>query len=321
MKKNLLLSFLVWCIGTCLLNAQIKFQTNGTILKVEADGTVNIGRENCVPQLTVDSNGAVQVNKVYSNIYHTSGSHLGIISTSDANLKTNIREISSITERVLKLRPVTYNFVKNGNGEDVSKDLAYQNRTGFIAQEVKEIFPDLVVEVDRRDKGVDKNGNIIEKSISAEKVYSLDYAGLIPYLVKTIQEQNEKIENLQKQINDIQTDVHMANFTIDVAPSTVLKQQTQQIAKDKENNILHQNTPNPFNYATKIKYELADNATNVKICIYNLTGKQLQCYNMPAAKGESTIEVSASSLQSGMYLYSLIVDGRVIDTKRMILTE
>jgi hypothetical protein len=86
-------------------------------------------------------------------------------------------------------------------------------------------------------------------------------------------------------------------------------------------NTLFQNTPNPFNISTTIKYQLSDNATNAKICIYNLTGKQLQCYNLPATKGESSIEVCASSLQSGMYLYSLIVGDKLISTKRMVLTE
>ncbi len=86
-------------------------------------------------------------------------------------------------------------------------------------------------------------------------------------------------------------------------------------------NTLFQNTPNPFNQSTMIKYQLSHNATNAKICIYNLTGKQLQCYNLTATKGEGAIEVRASSLQSGMYLYSLIVDDKLISTKRMVLTE
>jgi len=33
------------------------------------------------------------------------------------------------------------------------------------------------------------------------------------------------------------------------------------------------------------------------------------------------VEIKGSDLQAGMYLYSLIVDGREVDTKRMILTK
>jgi hypothetical protein len=39
------------------------------------------------------------------------------------------------------------------------------------------------------------------------------------------------------------------------------------------------------------------------------------------SKGASSVEVRASDLTAGTYLYTLIVDNMPIDTKRMILTE
>jgi hypothetical protein len=234
------------------------------------------------------------IYKIYSNEYFGNSEHVGILTGSDADLKTNIRELSQISDRILKLRPVTYDFLKTSSGEDVSENPAYKNRTGFIAQEVKELFPDLVV--------IDYESGL----------HCLDYAGLIPYLTKVIQEQNKRIEKLEQQIG-----------IYDDGGSTVNKMpQINENGNVQSNtSILFQNAPNPFNVSTTIKYQLAGNTVNAKICIYNLTGKQLQCYNLPSIKGESAIEVRASSLQSGMYLYSLIVDDELIATKRMILTE
>lgn len=40
-----------------------------------------------------------------------------------------------------------------------------------------------------------------------------------------------------------------------------------------------------------------------------------------APMGDGQISISASTLDAGMYLYSLVVDDRVVDTKRMILTK
>jgi hypothetical protein len=57
------------------------------------------------------------------------------------------------------------------------------------------------------------------------------------------------------------------------------------------------------------------------LCIYDLNGKQLRCFALNTAKGASSIEVRASDLNAGIYLYTLIVDNMPIDTKRMILTE
>ena len=345
MKKNLFFPILILCFGVSSLHAQIKVLPNGT---VHAGNTTmplfdaNTRFEVNVPKAVIKSqttpNFAVgfqfipstdpvsvlnvdvmaltgltnktasigrsnnQMNRVFSAEYFSSSPNPGIQTTSDAKLKTNIRELSSMTERISKLRPVMYDFIRDGSGEDVSKNPAYQNRVGFIAQEVKELFPNLIVIYKLGDEE------------DAEEIHSLDYAGLIPYLTKTIQELNEKVEKLQQQIN------FAANFDIDMTPSHAPQQATQ-AANDKETHILHQNVPNPFNSVTTINYHLADNVKDAKICIYNLTGKQLQCYNLPITKGENTIEVRASSLQLGMYLYSLIVDGRLIDTKRMILTE
>jgi hypothetical protein len=246
------------------------------------------------------------MHMVYSKYFHASGEYLGMTCGSDARLKTNIRELSPMTERISRLRPVMYDFVRTGSGEDVSENPAYQNRVGFIAQEVQELFPDLVV------------------AVGEQEILSIDYAGLIPYLTKTIQEQTiaireqrEMIERLQQQINFAAAfDIDMPNNAPQQTPTPSSTMQTP-----TENNILFQNVPNPFNSVTTINYRLGDNVKTAKICIYNLTGKQLQCYNLPATSGENTIEVRASSLQSGMYLYSLIVDGRLIDTKRMILTD
>jgi hypothetical protein len=261
-----------------------------------------------------------RINRVYAVNYYASGRFIGVLSSSDISLKDNIRNLSAATDRISRLRPVMYDFMRDGSGQDVSRDPAYQNRVGFIAQEVQRIFPELVV------------ANIVGEGDDAEELFSLDYAGLIPYLVKSMQEQNaviqaqveaiqvqnETINRLQQEITDIRTGAFLGNFDIDMPNHS--PQQVNQVPNHVAH-VLHQNVPNPFNNATTITFHLAEGVGNAKICIYNLTGKQLQCYNLPTTQGENSIEVRALSLQPGMYLYSLIVDGRLIDTKRMILTE
>ena len=55
---------------------------------------------------------------------------------------------------------------------------------GFIAQEMQDVYPDLVKE--------GEDGYLM-----------LSQVGLIPYMVKTIQEQQEEIESLKAEMNDI----------------------------------------------------------------------------------------------------------------------
>jgi hypothetical protein len=51
-----------------------------------------------------------------------------------------------------------------------------------------------------------------------------------------------------------------------------------------------------------------------------MQGKLIKTYPINTKK-EGSIEINGGEMQPGMYLYSLIIDGKEIDTKRMILTE
>ena len=84
--------------------------------------------------------------------------------------------------------------------------------------------------------------------------------------------------------------------------------------------VLYQNEPNPFDVATEIRYFLPADMQNAAIYIYDMNGTQIQKHSIAKA-GEGSLTIQANELQAGMYLYSLIADGQVIDTKRMILTK
>jgi len=83
--------------------------------------------------------------------------------------------------------------------------------------------------------------------------------------------------------------------------------------------VLSQNAPNPFTKQTEIKYFVATGVKEAYICIYDLQGKTLQ--KISAAPGQNSIMIQSSTLPAGMYLYSLVVDGQEVDTKRMILAK
>jgi hypothetical protein len=94
----------------------------------------------------------------------------GITCTSDENLKKNIQTINdSILEKVLRLRPVSYNMRVETDGTPV--------HAGLVAQELEQIFPDLV----RTDE---------------QGFKSVSYSGLAPYVIKAIQEMNLKVNDI-----------------------------------------------------------------------------------------------------------------------------
>lgn len=94
----------------------------------------------------------------------------GLSCTSDSSMKDEIRPMSSSLAGVSRLSPVTYRM-KTGDGGRLA---------GLLAQDVREVFPELVNE--------DENGKLL-----------LNYSGLIPYLIRALQEQQAEINSLRGQ--------------------------------------------------------------------------------------------------------------------------
>ena len=221
-----------------------------------------------------------------------------LVQTSDAMTKNSVQYLqSNVLESMMQLKPISFYFNHDDNlfnAEDVKSPAAEQMHYGFMAQEVKEVLPDVVY-------------------MGQDSILGINYIELIPLLVQTVQEQQKQILELEQRIatNEVlQEDTHASS----------------KVAPDKKSNntateyILYQNTPNPFHQDTKIAYLIPESTRNATLYIYNMNGLQVAEYPI-RSMGEGSIVITAGDLNAGMYLYSLIADGQVIDTKRMILTK
>lgn len=84
---------------------------------------------------------------------------------------------------------------------------------------------------------------------------------------------------------------------------------------------LGQNYPNPFNSMTRIKFDVS-RKSKITIRVYDITGRavnEIISKNMEAGTYEVTFD--ASGLGSGIYFYTLITDGIVLQTKKMTLLK
>lgn len=95
------------------------------------------------------------------------------VKTSDRNLKRDIKPLGAALEKVLKLKPATYHY----KAEPKNTQTSY----GFIAQEVQEVLPDLVI---KHDKGT----------------LGLSYEGFIPVAIGAIQDQQKLIQAKDAEI-------------------------------------------------------------------------------------------------------------------------
>jgi hypothetical protein len=81
--------------------------------------------------------------------------------------------------------------------------------------------------------------------------------------------------------------------------------------------LLSQNTPNPFVEQTVINYFLPENISEAQMNFYNSNGSLIKTVDLKE-KGAGSITIHAANLKSGTYSYSMIADGKIIDTKKMV---
>lgn len=257
------------------------------------------------------------MTKQFRNIYAKTIYRRGEEILSDRRYKENINSLHGAMSFLLRLRPVSFDFKPTDSTADTSN---LRNKVGFIAQEVQEVLPHLV-------------GHLPEVDI-----YTLDYTSIIPYLVQAFQEsQAEKaslervVSELEEQLNGMQQQMQALQSLIQGmlsnapqgAPASVPKngngnageKQNVQIAR------LYQNVPNPYTSSTLISYELPRTAGNAFIRIHDVNGKRVKEIALPHALGMGTVEIQEGTLPPGIYTYSLIVSGQVIETKRMVVAE
>ena len=123
------------------------------------------------------------------NLYIT-GTLTQSTTISDARLKQDIEEFPSALEKMKALRTVKFNWIdEERRGE--------HKEIGLIAQEVKEIYPELIGTTDAIDAKEDPE--TLEK-IPGEERYMMHYEKLTVVLLKAMQEQQELIETLQAKV-------------------------------------------------------------------------------------------------------------------------
>jgi trimeric autotransporter adhesin len=208
---------------------------------------------------------------------------------SDRNLKKEIQPYKEGLNEILQINPVWFRY--NGKAGMPTE----KRYVGVIAQEMQKIAPHTVGEF------VVDNGEG-----QVEKYLDYDASDLAYTLVNAIKEMHStyttEIQKLKEEIAALKG-----------KPSSNLAEQ-ESAAK------LWQNAPNPYGTSTMIRYYVPETAGSAQIRIISSTGQEVFSREL-AYKGESEIEVSNQMLAVGTYIYQLIVDGKVVDHKKMILSK
>ncbi len=130
---------------------------------------VRVGVGTASPSVELDVNGDIKA--------------VSLTETSDARYKRGVTDLPNALETVSKLRGVRYYWNREAYPEKTFED---GPQLGFLAQEVREIVPEVVSE--------DDSGSL-----------SLAYGKLVPLLVEAIKEQQARIQALEAEMSELQS--------------------------------------------------------------------------------------------------------------------
>lgn len=165
------------------------------------------------------------------------------------------------------------------------QDLSKQHYA-LSADDLGKLFPDLVYDQEDGTKGI-------------------NYIEMIPLLVQAVGELKSEINRLHN-LNEMLVKGSEAGFN--------------EVEEKTDKRGLGQNSPNPFSVSTIIPISIPETTKSATIHIYDINGHLLQKRDL-SRRGAFNETITMNGCEDGLYLYSLVADGILIQTRRMILEK
>jgi hypothetical protein len=239
---------------------------------------------------------------------------------SDQSIKTNVQDLTGSLDKVLDMRGVSYDWNHTVHPE---LNLDSVNHVGFIAQEIQQIDSRLTY-------------------IADDSLLHVEYDKVVPILAEAIEELNGQVEskdsiiNAQSaQITDLNNRLtQLENCLSGILPylcqlsNSAIQANTPAAQEEVRKNltvtlnnrnaiVLDQNVPNPFAEQTIINFSIPETVQKAQIHFYDANGRFMNSVEV-TERGLGSITVFGSDLSTGVYTYTLVADGQVVATKKMM---
>ncbi len=325
-------------------------EVNTGVLAIAKNGKQNYGIWAEAPQNTTDQHASVAA--------YINGNLDGIgvnLYVSDAKFKNNVQNITNATDIIEQLQPRTFNFNTTGYPY---MNFNTGNQYGFVAQEMISVLPDLVKNSIFRAE-YDSVGNMIHDTIQYKSLNYEGLIPIVVQAVKEMKSKNDSITDKLNDRIDSLRQVVITNNTMLLQKNdslrnvlntfntrlTTIEDRLEECCKGHNGNgnhslltnpntenttevelenvqaiVLDQNVPNPFAESTVITYFIPDNINYAQIVFTDNYGRIMKTVDIKTS-GAGMIKVYAANLSSGTYTYSLMVDGKVVESKKMMCVK
>jgi hypothetical protein len=272
----------------------------GASAKVTASNTVVLGNN---ANIGIGVSAPVYQLQMSTGTAAKAGSSSWMI-MSDSRLKKNVSTFTDGLDLLRQIKPVWFQY--NGKAGIETGDKKF---VGIIAQEMQKIAPYTI-------------GTFTHQDSLGNKTEYLDYdANAVTYiLINSVKEQQRVIEEKEARIVALEKGqqelIGRLGALEQNRPSGAAGFQKRE--QDGDVPYLEQNAPNGFAGQTSIKYFVPSSAKEALINIYDSNGRKINAHRI-TERGAGELQLSAESYQTGLHVYDLVIDGKVIRSRKMLV--
>lgn len=241
-----------------------------------------------------------------SRIHFQQGTQYGLIA----------QEVESVLPDLVMESTIPAEFDSLGNVVNPAIPYKSLNYNAFIA-----ILMKGMQEQNKQISEKDSTINVLEEqveqqdsTINALEIQAVEQDSLVDDL-------NQRLTQLENCLGGILPLLCQINNTAIEENNDATQQKLMEVINveltNKDNIVLNQNVPNPFAEQTSISYYLPDNVNDAYISFYNNAGQLINKVTLNN-RGAGKINVYGNDLSSGIYTYTLIVDGQIIKTHKLV---
>ncbi len=216
-------------------------------------------------------------------------------------------------------KSIGYDF----SGVDVDEKGIYGLRYAEFVVPLVKAVQELSEKNDAKDAAIAAMQELNKKNDDAKDAAIVSLQEQVNELSEKNDAKDAAIEVLQKQVNELSEAMKAVRYAQELRPADKVGGENESKSGaviSTEQAKLFQNTPNPFNQTTEIGYFISETVGSANIYIYDVNGVQ-QKNIFITERGNGVTVLQATALQAGIYFYTLICDGKPVDTKQMILTK
>ena len=276
-------------------------------------------RNGIYPQLTMNGNGNVGLGvTTATQKLHVNGNVVAnnVSAPSDKRLKKNISNFKFGLNEILSIRPVSFQYNGNGGIEDTET-----THIGVIAQEFQKISPSSISMIkleENREEVYNSIGDDYENlnksnvDFDYKEYLSVNDKSITYMLVNAIQEQQSIIDDQNDRLLELE------NIVRALVDNTEGKIQIELDAFERAEIGLAY--PNPTATSTQIDYNIPADSKSVTINVIDINGSVIRTEDI-VERGKGTLTIDMANVPSSTYSYQLVVDNKVIATRKVVVAK